>query len=39
MSQLVSRGRELMLLLAATGLLLLMLFGLEMSQGLSLIHI
>lgn len=36
MSRLTSRSRELFLLLCATGLLLLMLFGLEMSQGRAL---
>ncbi|MGV0373143.1 FtsW/RodA/SpoVE family cell cycle protein [Corynebacterium pilbarense] len=36
MSRLVSRSRELLLLLFATGLLALMLFGLEMSQGRTL---
>ncbi|OEX93193.1 cell division protein FtsW [Corynebacterium sp. BCW_4722] len=36
MSRLTSRTRELFLLLCATGLLLLMLFGLEMSQGRTL---
>ena len=33
MSRLTARSRELLLLLFATGLLLLMLFGLETSQG------
>lgn len=36
MSRLVSRSRELLLLLFATGLLALMLFGLETSQGRTL---
>ena len=36
MSRLVSRNRELLLLLLATGLLALMLFGLETSQGRTL---
>lgn len=36
MSRLTSRSRELLLLLFATGLLLLMLFGLETSQGRTL---
>ncbi len=36
MSRLTARSRELFLLLCATGLLLLMLFGLEMSQGRTL---
>lgn len=36
MSRLVSRNRELLLLLFATGLLALMLFGLETSQGRTL---
>ena len=36
MSRLVSRSRELLLLLFATGLLALMLFGLETSQGRAL---
>ena len=36
MSRLTARSRELLLLVFATGLLLLMLFGLETSQGRTL---